>query len=246
MKLYECVPKKYLEPIEQYNNDFDNWNKISIKECEEELVSLKRVNKKIILSPQYYINNIPGTENDCKVRKTIKDKLNKIANKLPNEFNLLIWDAYRTIETQNALFNKYYMEFKKSTKLEGDNLLIYTKKFVSLASIDRQKPSPHNTGAALDLTICNSFGEPINLGVDFDEFSQNSYTRYYEKKLENGVILSPKETEILLNRRVLCNMFKEEGFANYPYEIWHKSFGDQMASEALKQAYAIYGGIEAK
>lgn len=245
MKLYECVPEKYLEPIERYNNDFDNWNKISIKECKEELVSLKNVNK-IILSPQYYINNIPGAENDCKVRKTIKYKLSIIANSLPDGFNLLIWDAYRTIKTQDALFNRYYREFKRSTKLEGDSLILYTKKFVSLASTDRQKPSPHNTGAAIDLTICNSSGEPINLGAGFDEFGQNSYTRYYEEKLESGDILSPEETEILLNRRVLCNIFKKEGFANYPYEIWHKSFGDQMASKILGQAYAVYGGLETK
>ena len=246
MKLYESVDKKYLEAIKQYRVNFDEWNKVIIKECEEELVSLKNVSDKIILSPQYYFNHIEGAENDCRVRKTIKDKLIIIANKLPDGFKLLVWDTFRTIETQNALFDRYYNNFKQTTNLEGEALFRYTKNFVSVASTDKLKPSPHNTGAAVDITICDKYGKPVNLGAGFDDFSPISYTRYYEEKLEKGTNLNEEENEILLNRRVLCNMFTEEGFANYPYEIWHKSFGDQMASKLLDLEYAIYGGIEAK
>ena len=246
MKLFEIIDKKYLKPITKYSEELEGWEKILIEENGEELVSLKCISERIVVVPQYYINKITGAENDCKVRSSIAKKLVKIANKLPDNFKLLVWDSFRTVETQKALFGSYYNEFKKSTNLKEEALLEYTKKFVSLPSTNKLKPSPHNTGAAIDLTICDSNGEPINLGTYFDDFRKEAYTRYYEEKLENGEILNKEEEEILLNRRILCNLFEEEGFANYPYEIWHKSFGDQMSCKLLSIDKAIYTGIEAE
>lgn len=244
MNLYELMDEKYIKPITNYKEHLEGWEKVIIKENGEKLVSLKELNEKIIVKPQYYINGIAGAENDCKVRTTIASKLVLIANKLPNNFRLLVWDSFRTIETQKALFDKYCNEFKKDTKLKGNELLEYTKKFVSLPSKDKERPSPHNTGAAIDLTICDCNDNPIDLGTYFDDFRKEAYTRFYEEKLERGERLTKQEEEILLNRRVLCNLFEEEGFINYPYEIWHKSFGDQMASKVLNNNNAIYGGIE--
>ena len=244
MYLYEVMDKKYLRPIPECKSKLQGWDNLLIKENGESLVSLKGLSDKIIVSPQYYINKIDGAEDDCKVRATVASKLIKIANKLPNNFKLLIWDSFRSIETQEALFYKYNNIFGKITKLKGNELLKYTKKFVALPSIDKNKPSPHNTGGAIDLTICYCNKKPIDLGVNFDDFREEAYTRFYEEKLENGKKLTKKEKEILLNRRVLCNLFEEENFVNYPYEIWHKSFGDQMACKISGQNYAIYGGIE--
>ena len=246
MKLFEIIDEKYIKPVTKYSEKLEGWENILIEENGEKLVSLRDINEKILIKPQYYINGIDGAENDCKVRRRIADKLVKIANKLPNGFKLLVWDSYRTVETQKALFDNYYNEFERNTNLEGEELLEYTKKFVSLPSIDKSKPSPHNTGAAIDLTICDDNENPINLGTYFDDFEEKAYTRFYEEKLENGEILTNEEEEILLNRRILCNLFEEEGFINYPYEIWHKSFGDQMSCKLLNLEKAIYTGIEAK
>ena len=246
MRLTEVIDEKYIKPITNYKEHLAGWEKVIIKDNGEKLVSLKGLSEKIIIKPQYYINGIAGAEQDCKVRTTIATKLELIANKLPSNFKLLVWDSFRTIETQKALFDKYYNEFEKSTKLKGNELLGYTKKFVSLPSMNKEKPSPHNTGAAIDLTICDCNENPINLGTYFDDFREEAYTRFYEEKLEKGEKLTSEEEEILLNRRVLCNLFEEEGFINYPYEIWHKSFGDQMACKINNQDYAIYGGIETK
>ncbi len=246
MKLFEVIDKKYIKPITKHEKELQGWENIKIEDNGEDLISLKGINEKIIVKPEYYINGIAGAEDDCKVRRTISDKLIKIANKLPNGYKLLVWDSFRTVETQKALFDKYYDEFEKTTNLKGKELLEYTKKFVSLPSMNKEKPSPHNTGAAIDVTICNCKEEPINLGTYFDDFGKEAYTRFYEEKLENGETLTKEEEEILLNRRILCNLFEEEGFANYPYEIWHKSFGDQMSCKLLGTDEAIYTGIEAE
>lgn len=246
MKLFEIIDEKYTKPITKYAEKLEGWENINIEENGEKLISLKGINEKIVVKPEYYINGIAGSENDCKVRITIADKLIKVANNLPNGFKLLVWDSFRTIETQKALFDLYYEEFEKNTNLKGEKLQEYTKKFVSLPSMDKKKPSPHNTGAAIDLTICDCNENPIDLGTYFDDFGKEAYTRFYEEKLENGEALTKKEEEVLLNRRILCNLFEEEGFANYPYEIWHKSFGDQMACKLLNLEKAIYTGVEAE
>lgn len=246
MKLHEIIDKKYLEPLKAYDKELKNWRNFPIKECNEELVSLKDIDEKILISPQYYINNIPGSENDCKIRKSLAEKIIEIAHKLPDGFYLLVWDSFRTIQTQQALFDSYYEDFKRETGLEGEELMSYTCKFVSLPSLDNTKPSPHNTGAAIDLTICDSNGVSIPVGSEFDDFSLRAYTNYYEEKLKKEGSLNDKEMEYLINRRILCNLFTEAGFVNYPYEIWHKSFGDQMWSELLNKEYAIYSSFELK
>ena len=143
MKLFEIIDKKYLKPITKYSEKLEGWEEISIEDNREELVSLKGVSEKIVVAPQYYINGIAGAEDDCKVRESIVEKLVKIANKLPDNFKLLVWDSFRTVETQKALFDSYYNEFEKNTNLKGDLLLEYTKRFVSLPSINKSKPSPH-------------------------------------------------------------------------------------------------------
>lgn len=244
MKLYELIDKKYIEPIIEYERTLSNWKNIPIEDCKEELVSLKDIDDKIIISPQYYINNIPGAENDCKVRTSIAEKLLRIAHRLPDGYCLLIWDTFRTIQTQQELFNGYYEIFKKETALVGDELINYTCKFVSLPSLDKTRPSPHNTGAVVDLTICTVDKTELLLGTKFDDFEEKAYTDFYEKKLVREGKLNDEDMEILLNRRILCNLFSEEGFVNYPYEIWHKSFGDQMWCELLNKDLAIYGSSE--
>lgn len=246
MKLSELIDKKYLNPIKKYDIELKNWKDIPIKDCNEELVSLRNLDKKILVNPQYYINNIPGSENDCKVRKMVANKLVEIAHKLPDEYCLLVWDSFRTIKTQQSIFDIYYEKFKNETGLENEKLMSYTCEFVSFPSLDSTKPFPHNTGAAIDLTICNTNGEIIKIDSEFDEFSAKAHTNYYEEKLETNGILNDEEKEYLFNRRILCNLFTEAGFVNYPYEIWHKSFGDQMWSELLNKEYAIYGSLELK
>lgn len=244
MKFYQLFDSRYLQPIPKYEKELNCWQNVLIKDCLEDLVSLNDISNKIIIEPKYFLEGLAGTSNECRVRVSIRDKLVRISKKLPDGYFLKIWDGFRTNETQQALFDKYYDVFAKTTNLSGCNLLEYTQKFVSLPSCDKNSPSPHNTGAAIDLTICDRFGKSIELGTDFDNFDLKSYTRYYEDLIENNVSLTELEMEILFNRRVFYNLFKEEGFFNYPYEIWHKSYKDQMWCEFFNLDFSLYGSAE--
>lgn len=52
--------------------------------------------------------------------------------------------------------------------------------------------------------------------------------------------LSPIISE---RRRLLCKVMNKEGFANYPGEWWHFSYGDQLWAAYRYKRYALYSSI---
>lgn len=88
------------------------------------------------------------------MREGLARKLRKAQSLLPEGHVFLIWDAYRPLQVQASLFD-YYMHVLLSeySDWSQDQLLTEAQRFVSLPSTDPTKPSPHNTGGAVDLTI---------------------------------------------------------------------------------------------
>jgi zinc D-Ala-D-Ala dipeptidase len=72
------------------------------------------------------------------------------------------------------------------------------------------KGSDHNRGTAVDLTIVDINGEPLNMGTPFDEFSPKAHHTYQE--------LSPK---ILQQRSLLKKTMALVGFRHLDTEWWH-------------------------
>lgn len=239
------IDDKYFKPIPKYKNNIEGWKNIKIMECGEELVPLSNINKRIIVNSQYYLRNIKGSDKECYLRKTVAEKLLQIIDKLPQNYALLIWDTYRTIEVQQSLFDEQYNSLKKENfHMTDEEIIEKTQEFVSLPSLNPDKPSPHNTGAVIDFTICDLNGNPINMGVEFDNFRDVSHTRYFEELLEKGMKLSSEDNEALMNRRLLYNISLEVGLQSYPYECWHKSYNDQMAIKLSGGKYATYGSYD--
>jgi zinc D-Ala-D-Ala dipeptidase len=72
------------------------------------------------------------------------------------------------------------------------------------------KGSDHNRGIAVDLTILDRYGKPLDMGTAFDEFSPKSHHTYLE--------LSP---EILKNRSLLKTTMAAAGLRHINTEWWH-------------------------
>jgi zinc D-Ala-D-Ala dipeptidase len=72
------------------------------------------------------------------------------------------------------------------------------------------KGSDHNRGIAVDLTILNLNGKPLDMGTPFDEFSPKAHHTYRE--------LSP---QILKNRSLLKKTMASVGFHHIDTEWWH-------------------------
>lgn len=78
-------------------------------------------------------------------------RLAKSAALLPSRHILLVWDAFRPLTVQRALFD-YYVDVLKSM-YSRDQAIVEAQRFVSIPSDDPTRPPPHNTGGAVDLTI---------------------------------------------------------------------------------------------
>lgn len=225
------------------SGELGDWNVIAIRECNEELVSLRGIHNRIIVEPQYFINNITGALNECLVRETVAKKLVKAAEELPENLSLVIWDGWRPTEVQTALFDEYKSRLKQqySGKREED-LDREVAKFVSVPSVNPLRPSPHLTGGAVDLSITNG-SSYVPMGTGFDDFSPLSNTDYYEN-LSKRKELTREENEFLQNRRLLFHCMRDAGFTNFPNEWWHFDYGDQFWASISKSDHAIYGKVQ--
>jgi zinc D-Ala-D-Ala dipeptidase len=72
------------------------------------------------------------------------------------------------------------------------------------------KGSDHNRGTAVDLTILDLNGKPLDMGTPFDEFSLKAHHTYQQ--------LSPK---VLKNRSLLKQTMASVGFRHIDTEWWH-------------------------
>lgn len=186
--------------------------------------------------PRYFECGIPGAIRQVFVRKTVADMLQRAAHSLPAGYKFKIFDAWRPTAVQKALFDEYHAElcdkFKGSGKSE-DELMRMALLFVSYPSEDPGSPFVHSTGGAVDLTIVDAAGNELNMGTDFDDFTDAAHTDYFEKTSIH---------EIRDNRRLLYNTMLSVGFTNYPSEWWHYDFGDRFWAATTKKD-SIYTGI---
>lgn len=214
---------------------------ILTKECGEKLTSIGKLNSKnIIVESQYYLAGISGALPDCYARESVCELLLKASKLLPNNYKLVIWDAWRPYEVQKHLFDSYYNKNKlQFPNVDENELIAITRKFVALPSIDVNNPSPHVTGGAIDLSIMDDKNNYLKMGTEFDHFGKESNTTYYEEKF-NSKTITNEEINYLDNRRLLFNCITSVGFTNYYDEWWHYNYGNKPWAEITGKD-AIYG-----
>ncbi len=198
----------------------------------EDLVSVTDYfNGDIIVDPVYHNSGLPGTFGDCMLRSSVAERLGCALELLPNGLTFKVYDSWRSVRTQKALYDSYFESLqKKLPQLSWEELEAETKKFVSPPSTDEDFPAVHNTGGAVDLTLFDTKnGIELDMGTDFDDFTVMAYTRYFE---ENPYNITARN-----NRRMLYYCMISAGFTNLPTEWWHYDFGDKF--------WAYYTGMPA-
>jgi D-alanyl-D-alanine dipeptidase len=222
--------------------DWAESRKIEIKECNDKLVPLGLAPDKIVVSPQYFIQKIDGALAESYTRETIYHKLIEASKYLPCGYRFVIFDTWRPLKVQQSLFDILKDELRKKYPSDSDEEITNkTLVYVALPSWDAKKPSPHNTGGAVDLTIADEDGLLLKMGTEFDDPSIKTKTIYYEEKLAKGAELNPEEIEVLKNRRLLYHIMTGVGFTNYVDEWWHYDFGNQNWAFMSKSDHAVYG-----
>ena len=180
-------------------------------------------------------NPLPGSSKFLAARITVVKMLIQAEEMLPENLHFKIYDAYRPIAVQQALWDYFKEEkTKENPNLSDDEINRITSYCVSYPSYDILNPSLHNTGGAIDLTIIDENGIELDMGCGFDDFTEKAWTDYYEK---NNI-----DENIKNNRRLLYNVMLAAGFTNLPSEWWHYDFGDNAWS-CIKDTNPIYTGI---
>lgn len=224
--------------------DINGWQTIPIIECNEPLVSLRNLNPlRFVIISEYYRNRIPGAVEECYVREGLARLLSKAAKEMPAGWQFVIYDGWRPIKVQQSLYNSYYkMLVLKYPDKQPSELRALASKYVSLPSDDPDKPSPHNTGGAIDLGIRNEREHDLDMGSRFDDFGTRSRTDYFELEAQKGVA-APEDRMCLENRRILYSLMIDVGFTNYPEEWWHYDYGNQFWAKLNREQNAMYGAI---
>ncbi|MFH1565559.1 MAG: M15 family metallopeptidase [bacterium] len=235
----ENLEAKYVN----YDNLIAEAKKNEIKECNEPLVCLS--DEDFVLYPEYFIKEGWGEE-EMRLRESVLEQLKEAQKLLPEGYKFKILDAYRSIDTQQQIYDSYKDDLKKENPaLKGEKLEQATQKFVSFPKLDKKSPPPHNTGAAVDLTIVDERGKELDMGTTFDHFGEEAAPDYfaYPENWQGSNITNIDE--IKENRRLLSEVMSKTGFSVYPTEWWHWELGTQLnVSANNKNECAKYGSAD--
>lgn len=131
------------------------------------------------------------------------------------ELSLVVWDAARPEYAQ------YYLwEWVKDTPNH-----IYIA--------DPAEGSLHTYGMAVDVTLCDSAGELLDMGTPFDHFGRQSHPEYEPILLQDNSLSHHQ----LANRLLLRYIMVHAGFIPIPHEWWH------FNASTLEQAKSRYSKI---
>jgi len=87
-------------------------------------------------------------------RQSVARRLIAAERLLPAGHHLLVFDAYRPYQVQESLYTFYKQKLQeKYPAMDNRALETETQKYVSMPSEDPARPSPHNTGGAIDVVI---------------------------------------------------------------------------------------------
>nr|WP_298377138.1 M15 family metallopeptidase [uncultured Halomonas sp.] len=214
--------------------DWTALNRIPILAEDAPLVPLSLAPQPLKAFPVYAKQDIPGAVGDCYVREEVYRRLLGVARSLPEGLGLVVLDGWRPWRVQQYLFDTLFEAIRtRHPDADDDELLARTREFVSVPSTDSNAPSPHLTGGAVDVTLCDEDGLLLDMGTLFDEAVPASHSDYLERL---GDDLDERQRLARDRRRLLYHVMHEQGFTNLPSEWWHFDFGDQL--------WALYGGHE--
>ena len=146
--------------------------------------------------------NVYKDFNRAYLHKIAADKLAKansmILNKNKNK-RIVLFDCLRPRSAQRVLW-----KFVENTPME-----------IYVANPDRG--SVHNFGMAIDLTLADSNGNHLDMGTEFDSFTELAQPVQEKFMLKNN-LLTQEQYE---NRSLLRSVMEEAGFYSIKHEWWH-------------------------
>ncbi|MBB3190297.1 M15 family metallopeptidase [Halomonas cerina] len=221
--------------------DWSVVSRLPIAGSDEPLVPLSLAPAPLRIFPVYAKQGLPGAIDECYVREGVYRRLLRVARALPTDYGLVVLDGWRPWRVQQYLFETLHEALRAHhPELSEEALLERTREFVAVPSRDARAPSPHLTGGAVDVTLSDADGLPLDMGTLFDEAVPASHTA----ALEAIARPTSRERQARDNRRRLYGAMLEQGFTNLPSEWWHFDAGDQLWAHYGGHQQAVYGPAE--
>ena len=194
-------------------------------ECGEALVDITDLHPRIRYAASYLEMGIEGAPSRCLVRSGVYERLCAALELLPVAYSFLIYDTLRPLAVQRALFEDYKGKLAaEHPELDEAELEERTSEFVARPVKDALRPSSHQTGGAVDLTLLKG-GQAVDMGTEFDEFAPVAHAAHFERPGMDAAVRD--------NRRLLHNVMREAGFTHYEGEWWHFDYGDRQWAACL-------------
>ena len=192
---------------------------IHVRECYEPLVEL-------VKHPKIFYNN-DTLEHPVLLRKAVAMKLYKVADRLPEGVYLKIYSAFRS---RISVYNVWKQEEERMTK---ENPQMNRGELLKLVNSKVASPNAnmggHDTGAAVDLALCDSNQNDFDFGTKINDKNKNHHLTSEQKN----------------NLKMLRKVMKSQNFVANPDRWWHFSCGDKTWSAYKgKRNAAIYGAVE--
>ncbi len=177
----------------------------------DQLIDIQLVNPSIKVDLKYATaDNFMGKRlyfdiDKLYLQKDVAERLSKCQQylqKLNPELSLLVYDGVRPLSVQQAMWDGL------------DTIPVARRtKFVS----NPASGSIHNYGAAVDLTICDANGKPLDMGAGYDDIREIAYPSLESEFLASGELTQAQVD----NRKLLRKVMASQGFTNIPSEWWH-------------------------
>ena len=192
----------------------DGWKSIVIEAQAEPLIPLgpyASAAGSILTSAAYYgeHSNSPYTGSQkltgallsVFVRAGVAKRLLAAQQLLPAGYRLLVFDAYRPLQVQSSFFHFYRQQLQlQRPDMSPAQLDDETQKYVSIPSADPTRPSPHNTGGAVDLTIVKL---PLEHSAALDRIDRQLARQPIDVALQND--LERQKSAIVRQHAVMLN-----------------------------------------
>jgi D-alanyl-D-alanine dipeptidase len=177
------------------------------------------VELKYATADNFMKKDVYGCLTHAYLQKETMAKLKKAQALLEKEhpgYHLLIYDAARPLSKQWELWNTLteYPPAKRRTYVA-----------------DPKEHSIHNYGSAIDLTVADEKGNPLEMGTKYDFFGELAYPKEEARFLKAGK-LSQKAID---NRLILRKAMTQAGFTAIDYEWWHfNAFSRKVAKQLFQ------------
>ena len=123
-------------------------------------------------------------------------------------YRIMIFDAYRP---QSAV--RHFVRWAKDAddmRMREEFYPEYKKKILLVDQGYIARNSSHCRGSAVDLTITDLAGNPLDMGTGFDYFGKLAW--------HGAKGITPEQTA---NRQILCVVMEKHGFRRFDHEWWH-------------------------